>query len=742
MRKLVSIGFILSLLFLLTNCGKEDKYYQPRITPVEKIFYKHRQSFYVTFPNFVDEELRPNKTYAINYQIPNADKLGDIDVSVQSFDGYKAVVEKTDNSKGVIRITTSDSLDISEVYFLAQRKNETPVLYSINMRDRITVSIPSTIFAAHKGESYPVDLPLDMNDYIVSIPLKDKHWIASEKGDSIIDETDRERRKTVEGRNQQFFERFRDMVVDAAEAFSEAVSVDQDQELTEKDFPKYENLLPFKIETLNKHAEQDSVARYSIIRLLNEQGKFLKTIFITQTNISKITINVDKPGTLVNNVYFGDYESITKMAITGNADSSDLACVRHFNRLTSLDLSKLNATKLTCKISNPMLSKVILPESLVEIGEKVFEECKSLREVDLANVAIIGNYAFKDCVSLSKVNFPENTTSIGAFSFSGCKSLESVILPPKVDTLGCSAFSYCHNLKNVKLNDGENGLTSIGHYAFAHCNELTSITIPSTVVYVGERVFYDCEKLTRFYGKVATPDGRAIVVNNEMRAFLPVGLTRYVIPSNVTNIGEFVFFLCDKMTEIVIPTSVKAIKNSAFFGCRGLEAINIPNSVEIIKTTAFAYCSNLKKIKLPESVTIVEDWAFDGCTNLKEVELSSATTEIEAYAFSGCEALDSFSIPVKTNIIGDYAFSGCTNIKEVSIPESVKSLGVAPFQSCFNLGEIRCGATTPPTLGISLGESLLKLNSVFVPQPSVNNYKSAEVWSQFANKMKGEQKSE
>mgnify|MGYP003325652047 CR=1 FL=1 len=82
---------ILSLLFFLTNCGKEDKYYQPRITPVEKIFYKHRQSFYVTFPNFVDEELRPNKTYAINYQIPNADKLGDIDVSVQTPDDIEVV---------------------------------------------------------------------------------------------------------------------------------------------------------------------------------------------------------------------------------------------------------------------------------------------------------------------------------------------------------------------------------------------------------------------------------------------------------------------------------------------------------------------------------------------------------------------------------------------------------------------------------------------------------------------------
>ena len=740
MKRLHFVGIVLGMLVLLTNCGKKNEYYQPRNTPVEKIFYKNRQSFYVSFPNFVDEQIKPNQTYAINYEIPGADKLGNIEVAVQSHDGYNAVIEKIDNSKGIIRITTPDTIKISEIYFIAKRQNETPVLYSINMKGRITISIPSTIFASRLDDTYPVDLPLSYRDYIVSIPDADRSWITSEKGDSIIDESEKDRKAAIKGKDHKFFERFRDFVVDAVEAFDVAPETD---ELTEKDFPKYENLLPFRIASLNKPEEQDSMVRYSIIRLVNEQGEFLKTIFITQTNVSKITINVEKPGTLINNIYFGDYESITKLAIAGNADSSDFVNIRNFKQLKHLDLSNLNTTKLTCKINNPYIETVIMPNKPIEIGEKIFEDCLFLRKVDLSNVTVIGNYAFSGCGVLSDVTFSDNLVAVGAFSFSNCKQLENVVLPATIDTIGRSAFSYCENLKTIKFEEsGEKGLTSISHFAFGYCTSLTSIKIPATIKFVGERVFYGCNKLTKFYGDNTTADGRAVVINNELRAFLPSGLTRYTIPNYITTIGEFVFFSCNNLSEIVIPKSVKDIRASAFFGCGGLKSIKIPNSVENIRTTAFAFCSKLEKIELPESVTKVEDWAFDGCVNLKEVKLSSATTEIDAYAFSGCESLEKFIIPEQTNNIGDYAFSGCTNIKEISVPDNVKSLGTSPFQSCFNLSEIRCGAITPPTLQLSLGDFMFKLNSVFVPQPSIDSYKSADTWTKVADKMQGTTKNE
>ena len=150
----------------LTKSDKKEVVVERRITPIEKILYPMRQSFYISFPGFSDFEVRPSSNYSIDYEIPNADKLGEIEVSTECFDGYTARIEKINNSKGVIHITTPDTLKFSEVYLMASRKNETPVLYSINMRKRITVSIPATVFAAKITDKYPVNLPLDMTEYM------------------------------------------------------------------------------------------------------------------------------------------------------------------------------------------------------------------------------------------------------------------------------------------------------------------------------------------------------------------------------------------------------------------------------------------------------------------------------------------------------------------------------------------------------------------------------------------------
>jgi len=95
------------------------------------------------------------------------------------------------------------------------------------------------------------------------------------------------------------------------------------------------------------------------------------------------------------------------------------------------------------------------------------------------NVTSIGNYAFRNCTSLTSVEIPNSVTSIGASAFYGCSSLVSVTIP--------------------------NSVTSIGNRAFRNCSGLTSMTIPSSVTSIGEDAFLGCSGLTYIIIESETP---------------------------------------------------------------------------------------------------------------------------------------------------------------------------------------------------------------------------------------------
>ena len=219
---LVAIALLIVIAIVsLTKSEEKEIVVERRVTPIEKILYPKKQSFYISFPGFSDVEIKPSTNYTIDYEIPNADKLGKIDVSTVCFDGYKARVEKISNSKGVIHITTPDTLKFSEVYLMASRKNETPVLYSINMKKRLTIHIPATVFAAQNLDTYPVELPLDMFEYIVSIPTIDRYWIESEVDTVGLDFDSLQKAKEEESEKPGFFGKIKEVYESVMERIEE-----------------------------------------------------------------------------------------------------------------------------------------------------------------------------------------------------------------------------------------------------------------------------------------------------------------------------------------------------------------------------------------------------------------------------------------------------------------------------------------------------------------------------------------
>lgn len=99
------------------------------------------------------------------------------------------------------------------------------------------------------------------------------------------------------------------------------------------------------------------------------------------------------------------------------------------------------------------------------------------------------------------------------------------------------------------------------------------------------------------------------------------------------------------------------------------------------------------------------------------------------------QGIISFNGPVTT--IGNSAFYGCTSLKSITIPEGVTEIGQSAFYVCTSLTSVYCKAITPPSLGGYVFYGNHSDRKIYVPTGSVDAYKSATRWSEYADAIVG-----
>ena len=286
---------------------------------------------------------------------------------------------------------------------------------------------------------------------------------------------------------------------------------------------------------------------------------------------------------------------------------------------------------------------------------------------------------FKPTTSIKEV-YLGKSVDLNSSVFSDCVELTTITIPNTVTNIGFgSIFQHCSSLRGITI---PNSVNNIGYSGFSNCCNLEYISFPPNLLAINSQSFQDC--------------------------YLLKTLT---VPEKVTDMGSSSFLDCYSLTNIVIPEGVTTLTNGVLAGCKNIRNIVIPYSVTTIDNGAFQDCSNLRKIIIPDKVTTIDNGAFQGCKNLYFVELSKSLTKLGADVFKDCSNLTSVVVPELVTEIGNKAFYNCMSVKYTFL------------------------STTPPTLGTDVFYNANKEihRTFYVPAESVDAYKTADGWKDYAN---------
>lgn len=340
-------------------------------------------------------------------------------------------------------------------------------------------------------------------------------------------------------------------------------------------------------------------------------------------------------------------------------------------------------------------------------GAPWLEHATKIKKVVIQEgVTSICDSAFSGCTNLTELELPLSLKRIGFFPFASCNSLKSVFLPAGVEEIRGNAFQFAKNLERIEVSP-ENAFFASDSFGVLYNKDITILLvapegltgtyrIEDSVLSVGGTyaygipfsdgyqilendiketypAFFGCEKLT----EIEISDGVEVIGPQAFRQCL--GLKQVILPSSVTELGEYAFQNCDGLETIHFGTGLDYIGRYCFNELDALKNVTVPGTVRWIDEYAFGNCPALEKVILEDGISRIGKGAFITCPNLKEVKLPSTLRIISDSLFRNCEKLINVTIPVEVQILEDLAFDNIMDLETITFEGSAPRFAETVF---------------------------------------------------------------
>lgn len=176
-------------------------------------------------------------------------------------------------------------------------------------------------------------------------------------------------------------------------------------------------------------------------------------------------------------------------------------------------------------LNGELITDLVVPEDVTEIGAHVFEGYEKLKSVVLhEGIEAIYKSAFLNCTNLSSINIPESVSYIGPYAFDGTSWYEN--MPDGEIYVGTHLYKYKGEMPFSTSIVVKEGTQTICESAFDCRSELTCITLPSSLRCIHDYAFCSCVNLKEIYCKGVIPPHINNYYNNyheDVTLYVPTG---------------------------------------------------------------------------------------------------------------------------------------------------------------------------------------------------------------------------
>ena len=255
-------------------------------------------------------------------------------------------------------------------------------------------------------------------------------------------------------------------------------------------------------------------------------------------------------------------------------------------------------------------TKVVIGKGLKKMGKTPFINCQNLKTITVSpdNTILTAqdNILYsKDMTKLylcpselrtPKIVLPNTVKEIGDYAFLSCIYIKELVLNEGLERIGIEGLYNCSWLEQLTIPASVREIAPSALALLKKCEKITVAKDNKTFEAKSDGV----------------NDGKLLInkVKNSLHTCLYKGTKDVTVPEGITEVEPFAFLSCRWTESLQLPASVETIGQTAFSDMDMLKEIVIPDKVEVIPRYCINECEELTKITLGKSVKMIEDQAF------------------------------------------------------------------------------------------------------------------------------------